>query len=376
MKIGIDARMYRSSVAGIGRYSQNLIKNLLSIDHKNRYILFMTDEDAREFRSLNNKNQNVKIKITNIPHYSIAEQTKLPQIIAKEKCDLVHFLNFNYPVRYKGKFLVTIHDLTLFFYPETAKETGPIKRVAFRLVMSRACKNSAKIIAVSKNTKDDIIKYFKTDPDKIVVIPEAADDKVFIEPSKKLIQNLKSTYHFAHFPIILYVGQWRPHKNIVGLIEAFSKLKKKIPSKLVIIGKIDPKHKSVQETIDKLNLKSDIVMPGFVSNEELAAWYKIASVFVFPSFYEGFGLPGLEAMAAGTPVVASKTSSLPEAYQDAAIYFDPGNSSEIADKIELVLEDDSLRQDLIKKGKAQVAKYSWKRTAEETLKIYKEVIAN
>jgi len=385
--------MYRSSVAGIGRYSQNLIKNLLEIDHDDEFVLFMTPEDKREFDQLKIENSlkigncKLKIVVVDIPHYSIAEQVKLPQIIARENCDLVHFLNFNHPIRYQGKFIVTIHDLTLFFYPETARETNLLKRFAFKKIMLHALKKSKMIIAVSQNTKKDIIKYFKTDPGKIVVIPEAADDKSFVLPSKELIQNLQSSYHISNFPIILYVGQWRPHKNIAGLIEAFGKLRKEIKAKLVIIGKPDPKHKSVQETIDKLDLKSDIVtlghtsdiaeesviMPGFVSNDELAAWYNLATIFVFPSFYEGFGLPGLEAMAAGTPVVASKTSSLPEVYQDAALYFNPSNSSEIADKIKIVLRDQKIRDQLIKKGKKQAKKYSWKKTTEETLKVYKEI---
>ena len=366
--------MYRSSVAGIGRYSQNLIKNLLEIDTQDQFVLFMTDEDVEEYQKSKIKNQNVTIKIVNIPHYSIAEQTKLPQIIAREKCDLVHFLNFNHPLRFPGRFIVTIHDLTLFFYPETARQTSFLKRFAFKKIMLHALKKSKMIIAVSENTKKDIIKKFKVQSSKVKVIYEAVDDKVSYEVSKQDVEEIKSRYAIGDKPVLLYVGQWRPHKNIVGLLEAFGKLKKKIPSKLVIIGKPDPKHKSVQEAIDKLNLKSDIVMPGFVSNDELAAWYKLATVFVFPSFYEGFGLPGLEAMAAGTPVVASNTSSLPEVYQDAALYFNPGNSSEIAAKIKIVLKDKNLRQDLIRKGKVQVAKYSWKKTAEETLNVYKEVM--
>lgn len=213
MKIGIDARMYRSSVAGIGRYSQNLIKNLLEINSKDQFVLFMTDEDKKEFKIQNSKckmtNQNVKIKIANIPHYSIAEQVKLPQIIARENCDLVHFLNFNHPLRFPGRFIVTIHDLTLFFYPETARQTSFLKRFAFKKIMLHALKKSKMIIAVSENTKKDIIEKFKVQSEKIKVIYEAADDKNFSAPSNKLIQNLKSTYHISNFPIILYVGQWR-----------------------------------------------------------------------------------------------------------------------------------------------------------------------
>jgi glycosyltransferase involved in cell wall biosynthesis len=365
MLIGIDARMYRSSVAGIGRYSQNLIKNLLEIDKKNQYVLFMTPADRQEFKT---KNSNVKVVITDIPHYSISEQTKLPAIIAQEKCDLVHFLNFNYPVRFKGKFIVTVHDLTLFFYPETAKQTNFIKRLAFSGIFNKAVKNAQKIIAVSQNTKEDIIKKFALAKDKIEVIYEAADDKKFKVQNSKF--KVKEKYTIDNKPIILYVGQFREHKNVKGLLEAYKLLKKKIDCQLALVGKIP---QAYNEIIDNDPDLRDTSRPGFVSDEELALWYKTASVFVFPSFYEGFGLPGLEAMQAGTPVVAANSSSLPEVYQDAALYFDPGNSLELSDKIKLVLENQKLRDDLIKKGKKVVSQYSWRKTAQETLKLYQEI---
>jgi len=397
MKIGIDGRMSRSSTAGIGRYSQNLIKNLLEIDHENQYMFFMTDEDEKEFKVQKSKfkmtNQNVKIKLTNISHYSLAEQTKLAGIIAREKCDLVHFLNFNHPVRYKGKFIVTIHDLTLLFYPEAARKTNFAKQWAFRYILKKACQNAAKIIAVSENTKNDIIKTFQVAPEKISVIYEAADDPT--SPAQGGLRGASKKFN-CHSelveespvntgtrtsreilrltaqddkPIILYVGQFRRHKNIEGLLKAFAIVKKDIPSKLVLLGKVPTNFK-----IDNKALLRDTLMPGFVSDEELATWYKLASVFVFPSFYEGFGLPGLEAMAAGVPVVSSNRSSLPEIYQDAALYFNPLKPQEIADKIKLVLKNDKLRESLIEKGKIIAGKYSWEKTARETLKIYKEIL--
>jgi len=367
MKIGIDARMYRSSVAGIGRYSQNLIKNLLEIDKENQYVLFMTDEDYWEFKNPKSKCQmpneisNVKVQITNIPHFSLSEQTKLPKVLAKENLDLMHFLNFNYPVRYKGKFISTIHDLTLFFYPDTAQKTNFFKKYAFKYVMEKACQNSEKIIAVSESTKKDIIKKLKVQNSKIKVVYEAADDKRMDRGRDRVRENKEK--------IILYVGQFRPHKNLPNLVDAFELVRKEISAKLVLLGKADA---SCVERIDNSSEKRDIIMPGFVSNDELASWYKKADIFVFPSFYEGFGLPGLEAMQAGTAVVASKASSLPEIYKDAALYFDPFKPEEIADKIKMVLKDNKLQARLIKNSQKVLKQYSWRKTAEETLKVYKE----
>lgn len=358
MVIGIDARMYRSSVAGIGRYSQNLIKNLLELDHHNQYILFMTAEDYQEFKNpkskiqMTNKISNVKIQITNIPHYSLAEQTKLAKIIEREKPNLMHFLHFNVPANFSGKYLVTIHDLTLLFYPEAARDINLFKRWGFRYVLKKTITRAAKIIAVSQNTKQDIVRIYKVNPDKIKVIYEAADDKVFEKISQKTLTK----------PVILYVGQMRKHKNVERLIAAVQILKREIPCQLVILG----------GSLGKKIVK-DAIMPGFVSDQELASWYKSAAVLVMPSLYEGFGLPGLEAMQAGTPVVSSNRASLPEIYGDAALYFDPSNINDIADKIKMVLTNNKLRRDLIRKGQKRAQKYSWRKTAESTLEVYKEV---
>jgi len=372
MKIGIDARLYRSSVAGIGRYSQNLIKNILLLDKKNQYVLIMTPEDAKEYRAKSSSQDNVEILETTIPHYSLSEQTKLTKILNDQKFDFVHFLNFNHPVSYKGRFIVTIHDLTLFFYPGRSKK-GFITKIAYKYIMKHACATAKKIIAVSTATKKDILETFHVEKDKIQVVYEAADDKVFQNTTPDFLDKTKRKYGLDSTPIILYVGQWRPHKNLVGLIKAFEILRKKTEAKLVIVGKVDPSFPEVTEAIDKSAFLRDIIKPGFISEEELAAFYKLAKVFVFPSFYEGFGLPGLEAMMAQTPVCSSNRTSLPEVYQDAAVYFDPTNLEDMAKKIELVLKDDKLRKDLIYKGKELLNQYSWQKTAEETLSVYNKL---
>lgn len=370
MKIGIDCRMYRTKTGGIGRYSQNLVKNLLEIDKENQYILFMTRQDKKDYHL---KAKNATLKIVDIPHYSIAEQTKLASIIEKEKLDLVDFLNFNYPINYQGKFIITIHDLTLFFYPQTARETNFIKRAAFRYILKKGCRDSQKIITVSKSTKADIIEILKVDPQKIAVIYEAADDKSFQECSKKQIERLKNKYHLSE-NVILSVGQFRSHKNLPRLVEALAILRKSMPCKLVILGKPDPTYHEFQETLDKTGAKKDIIMPGFVSDEELNSWYKLAKVFVFPSLYEGFGLPGLEAMQAGLPVASSDKGSLGEIYSDAALYFNPLDPADMAEKIKKVIKDNDLRKKLIKKGREVAANFSWQKTAQQTLEIYKEIL--
>jgi glycosyltransferase involved in cell wall biosynthesis len=375
MKIGIDARLYRQSTAGIGRYSQNLISNLAEIDSENQYVLLMTPEDAAEYAKSDKQPSNFKVLITSIPHYSLAEQIKLPKILEQENCDLWHFLNFNVPIWYKGKYIVTIHDLTLFFYEGRSKKSF-IHKIGYKYIFKSACRNSEKIIAVSESTKNDVIDAFKIDPEKIKVVYEAADDRKFTHVSNDLVERIKTEHALKDLPVILYVGQWRPHKNLTGLIEGFEALSLETKAKLVIVGKIDNSFPEVLETIDKSSNMSDIIKTGFVSEDELTAWYSLATVFVFPSFYEGFGLPGLEAMSAGIPVISSDRTSLPEIYKDGAIYFNPSDPQDIKDKIKKVITDHEFRSKLIIKGKTVVKEYSWFKTATETLQIYEKVFKN
>ena len=372
MKIGIDARLYRGSAAGIGRYSQNLIKNLAEIDSANQYILLMTHEDAVEYESSGAKSSNFEVLETDIVHYSLSEQLNLSKILEAQKCDLWHFLNFNVPVNFKGKYVVTIHDLTLFFYEGRNKKSF-IHKLGYKYIFRKACQRANEIIAVSESTKNDVVSEFKIDSNKIKVIYEAADDKMFEAVANEALEQLKTEYQIMSQPIILYVGQWRPHKNLIGLIEAYNNLRQQIEAKLVIVGKIDSAYPEVSETIDKSPNMRDIIKTGFVTEKELAAWYRLATVFVFPSFYEGFGLPGLEAMAAGVPVIASDRTSLPEIYQEGAIYFNPSDSQEIAEKIKQVITDSKLRNELIDKGKTVIKKFSWAKAAQETLEVYQQI---
>lgn len=371
MKIGIDARLYRSSTAGIGRYSQNLIKNLLEIDSDNQYVLLMTAEDKKDFEQSGIQANNVEIIETTIEHYSLAEQINLAKLITAQNCDLWHFLNFNVPLNFHGKYIVTIHDLTLFYY-EGRNKKNLIHKLAYKYIFGQACRKAQKIVAVSNATKNDLMMVFKIDSAKIEVVYEAADDKQLIEVGESAVAQLNQKFGLGDLPVILYVGQWRPHKNLIGLIEAFNLLRKDLPAKLAIVGKIDLAFPEVLKVIDKSPYLSDIIKSGFVSDKTLASFYRRANVFVFPSFYEGFGLPGLEAMASGVPVVSSDRTSLPEIYGSAALYFNPSDPEDMSQKIKQVLTDQTLSQRLINEGFSQIKKFSWRKTAEEMLKLYKQ----
>lgn len=341
MKIVIDGRMINES--GIGRYIRNLISNLQIIDKKNEYFI------------LNLENANFK-------WYGISEQIKLLGLLKDLKPDLVHFPHFNVPLLYGGKFIVTIHDLIhQHFSMRRASTHGfvvyKLKQLGYKKVFQNAVKKSEKILTPSNFVKDQLTKIWKADPGKIIVTPEAVDNKLSkIKVTKKI-----------DFPYIFYVGNAHPHKNVEGLIKIFLKLKEEYKTLKLILAGAD--HYFWQR-IKQMHRDENIVYTGKISDEELVNYYKNAKCFVMPSLEEGFGIPLLEAMACKCPVVSSNKGSLPEVGGNAALYFDPANPYDMLQKISQVLDDEKLRQDLIKKGLIRVKLFSWKKLAEQTLEVY------
>jgi glycosyltransferase involved in cell wall biosynthesis len=379
MRIGIDARFYGSVGKGLGRYTQKLIENLekISADNSgvltvNKYYIFLRKENWEEYQP---KNKNFFKVRADIPWYGIREQIFLPRILRKFNLDLVHFPHFNVPLFYREKFIVTIHDLILFHYPtRRASALSPFfyffKKMAHRLVIRNAIKKSEKIIAVSAHTKDDIMKRFGTPVDKIVVTHEGIDpiQKAPTEPGEKIL----SKYGIIK-PFLLYVGNVYPHKNLERLILVFREIVKKHPHLyLVLVGKEDYFYKRLKRFVSEYFAKN-VIFADFVPDEHLGIVYREALLYVFPSLYEGFGLPPLEAMAKNIPVACSNASCLPEILGESAIYFDPRGMSEMAETIEKAIVDADLRKLLITKGREQIKKYSWEKMARVTLEIYKNI---
>jgi glycosyltransferase involved in cell wall biosynthesis len=372
MKIAIDARFFRSSTGGIGRYTRALIRELMKIDKKNDYTIYITPKDEEEY---NLDRSNFSVKVVPISHYSVNEQIKFLQILNKEKFDLVHFTNFNHPIFYSGKFVVTIHDLTIMLFPTINQQKSILKKFAFNSVMQNAVWKSNKIIAISEATKADVIKYLKGDSAKIKVIYEGIDDKYQIQNIDNNKNNIIKGKYKLTDPYVLFVSQWRPHKGLPELIKAFEILKEKyqVKYKLVLVGKPNLDFPEIIKRINSSKYINDIILPGFVADDDLPYIYHNADAFIFPSQYEGFGLPPLEAMAAGTVVVSSKTSCMPEILGDAAIYFNPRNPNDIAEKLTEVLSNNKMQKDFIKKGLTHIKKYSWENMARETLKLYESI---
>jgi len=369
MRIGIDARFFGSIGKGLGRYTQKLVENIEKIDEKNQYFVFLRHENWDEYQP---QSKHFTKVLADVPWYTLREQIQMPKIFARCGLDLVHFPHFNIPVSYKGKFVVTIHDLILFQYPTRKASTlsAPayfFKKKAYHQVINRAIKNSEKIIAVSEHTKKDILKNFNISPKKVIVTYEGVDtiEKPLMVNSEAVLKK-----YGIMKPYILYVGNAYPHKNLDRLISSFKRVAKKHPGlSLVLAGKEDYFFKRLKNFVTDNGISS-VVFPDHIDEDHLPTVYREAKIYVFPSLYEGFGLPPLEAMARNIPVASSNASCLPEILENAAFFFDPRGISETAEAIEKVLTDNDLRKRLIEAGREQIKKYSWEKMARETLEIY------
>ena len=370
-KIGIDARMYGYAQTGIGNYIRHLLYCIFETDKKNEYVIFLMPEEYDNFDLPNERIKKVKVSAK---WYGWKEQLLFPFQLYKENLDLMHFTHFNSPILYFKRSIVTIHDITPYFFPGH-KMKSIIRKIGFKTVFFSSVKKAVKVIAVSENTKNDIVNHFKIKKAKINVIYEGTDSQFKIINDDQRTAEIKRKYGITK-SFIFYTGVWRDHKNLVGLIKAFGILrnKYKLDYQLVLGGKEDPYYPEVRETWEKLKLEQWIVRTGFIDQKDLPLFYNMAETFIIPSFYEGFGLIGLESFACGTPVISSNTTSLPEILGTAAIYFNPNNSEEMAEKIKLVLTDKKLYNELIEKGFEQVRKYSWETMGEETMNIYNKIL--
>lgn len=372
MRLGIDARMYSSSFTGIGRYVYELIRNLATIDQTNQYLVFLNPLEHQTFQP---PAANFQPCLVNANHYSWQEQTSFLRALNHAKLDLMHFTHFNAPILYRRPFVVTIHDLTLSYFPGK-KMTSLLHRTAYHISITNAVKRAAKIISVSEHTKSDLQKLFKISASRIEVIYEAvASEFQKITDSKKL-NAVRSRYHLDK-PFLLYTGVWRDHKNVANLLKAFAILKRNhaFSGYLAITGKENPYYPEVRSITKELGLENDVKFTGAVPEADLIALYNLAACFAMPSLYEGFGLPILEAFACGTPVVCSNLSSLPEiAGLDNALFFNPHDPADIAAKINSILTNSQLRETLIQRGQKRIRAFSWPQMAQSTLKIYTEVL--
>lgn len=373
-RIGIDARFYGPESKGLGRYTKELVDNVLRQDQENEYVVFLRKENFDSFKTDNSR---VKKVLADIRWYTFKEQIIFPWLIWREKLDFVHFTHFNVPLFTPVHFIITIHDLILTKHSTARASTlSPVlywfKNLAYRVVIFFAAKRARIIIAISEFTRQDVIKKFKVDKSKVKMVYEGVATS--LNRTKKTDDKKVILGYNIHRPYLLYVGNAYPHKNLEGLIRIFPKIKEKFPDlKLVLVGKKDYFYARLSALAKDSRQENSIIFPGFVPDNDLISFYKLSEAYVFPSFFEGFGLPPLEAMQHSCPVVSSNETCLPEVLGKAAIYFNPHNTKEMVKQIIRILQDTELQFELKEKGLRQVEKYSWQTCAKETLSIYNQI---
>ena len=360
--IAIDARIINSST---GTYVERLLHYLQKIDKSSQYSILVRAKDKDFWKPTAD---NFTVRVADFDNYSIGEQIGFKKFLDELSPDLVHFCMPQQPVFYKGAHVTTFHDLTLLRTYNTDKNwlTFHFKQLVGKFVFKRVLKTSRYILAPTNFTKNELLKFSTIPANKIAVTPEAAD--VFVD---KLVP-----YEHPFKEFILYVGQQSDYKNIRRLGDAHQKLLEKYPNLgLILVGRVNASARSNQAYFEGKGYQN-ICFTDFLPDTQRDWLYTNAAAYVFPSLMEGFGLPGLEAMGYGAPVISSTATCLPEVYGDAAQYFNPLDVGDMARAIDEVLTDNKLRNELIKKGYKQIAKYSWQRTAKQTHSVYIDAIRN
>jgi glycosyltransferase involved in cell wall biosynthesis len=379
MKIGIDGRcLARGRRTGVEEYTINLLKEVFRLDAQNEYWIFLNSwKDSLIDWSWLQEFPNVRIEKFQIPNkilnlcFWYFNWPKIDRMLGGVDIFFMPNLTF-YALSPKAKLIITLHDLSFERYPEMFSLK---KRLWHYLVgPKRICEQAEKIIAVSQSTKNDLVSSYKIQPEKISVIHSGISDKFkVIDRNDKQLIATKEKYQLP-YRFILYLGTIEPRKNIISLIQAFDQFKKQAQDennedlkkyKLVIAGHDGWLMREILAEINASPYRADILKIDFVAEEDKEYFYNLASLFVFPSFFEGFGFPPLEAMRCGVPIIASNSSSMPEVVNGGGIMIDPNRPSEIASAMQEILTDKTLRENLIQKGLKQSQKFNWPKSAKK-----------
>lgn len=379
MIIGIDARFAVHNRRGIGNYSLKLIWNLAEIDSENQYILYIDKDDTEKV--LPDK-PNFCIKKLTPANYLVWEQFSLPFQSQKDNLDILHCLGNTAPIKLSSriKLISSIMDVMYLkdntVLPQSCSMYQRMGRIYRKFIVPRTVDNLSKVITISHFSKSDILNHLKALRDEDVAVTYLAANEWF-KPRKDEIgfECIKKKYNI-YKDFIFSLGASDPRKNTDRVIRTFLKLKAQhsISEQLVISGLPNWETTSFYKMVQNSEFKNDIVFLDFVTEDDLVCLYNYAKVFLYPSLYEGFGLPPLEAMSCGVPVITSNTTSIPEIVGDAAILINPHDDEELKDALLLMLHDEKIRSDYIERGFNQVKKFSWSRMAAETLEIYKSSI--
>ncbi len=374
MHIGLNAHLLSLSksyrAAGINWYIYNLLRYLPTVGYQHRYTVFLGHKGTGQAFP------EMKTKMTSLPTVNpvvriLWEQTVQPMQVLRQSIDLLHSLAFVQPIFLPCPGIITIYDLSFILFPERLQ---PLRRLYLHWGTHYSARKAQRIIAISASTKRDIIKFLGVPDRKVNVVPCGVDEDFQPLENQRLLDDFRRKRHLPK-QMVLFVGTIEPRKNLITLLRGYALLGKKLHLPPLIIG--GPKgwhYQDVLSAVEELGLQEDVIFPGYIPQEELPLWYNAADFFIYPSLYEGFGLPPLEAMACGTPVIVSNTSSLSEVVGEAGILVNPSSEDQIAEAMQRLWTDDSLRAEMRRKGLDRARDFSWQEAAQERVKVYEQAM--
>jgi glycosyltransferase involved in cell wall biosynthesis len=381
LHIGIDYTAAVLQRAGIGRYTRGIVGALAEQDTEHTFVLVVAGDGAEETtpRARNREaDLGANFRVRQLPMsnrlWTIVWhrwRLPLPVDLLAGPMDVFHSPDYVLPPVRRGRKVVTVHDLSFLRYPEGA---GPRLRKYLSRAVPRSAREADLVLADSESTRRDVVDLLRIAAERVEVVYPGVDRQFTVVQETEPLEEVKRLYSLS-WPFILTVGTLEPRKNLIALLEAYSVLKKRrgFGHKLVVAGRRGWLYEGIFQRVEELSLTQEVVFLGFVPEEHLPALYSLADVLAFPSIYEGFGLPPLEAMACGTPVVTSNSSSLPEVVGDAGLMVAPDDHQALAEAIARVLDDADLREDLVKRGLARAAEFSWQATGEKLLSVYQRL---
>ena len=377
VKIAIDIR--RMAEFGVGTYIRNVVRTLYRLDHQNEYFLIGPAAKVQEIGVLPHNFQTIPAAA---PERTVGGYREFRSALKRLNCDLVHIPNlFSVPRFLPCPYVMTVHDMLE--HMSRARQQSGFWGTWHMQMTKRVLRGAARIFAVSNFTRTEIEKLFGIPPERIEVVYNAIDERFLRGHASPADRELIAQRYQVTYPFLLYAGRISPHKNVVRMIEAFSALKAELEKeqaypdlKLIIIGDDLSGNPDLRRTVVRSGVQNDVRFLGFIPIEVLRIFYDSAKIFVFPSLYEGFGLPPLEAMAHGTPVVTSNVSSLPEVVGNAAVLVNPENVFEIMRALHRVLMDQPLRERMKERGYQQATKFSWESSVRRVLDVYEQVARN
>ncbi|MCI0391233.1 MAG: glycosyltransferase family 4 protein [Acidobacteria bacterium] len=376
MRIGIDAHAIGARQGGNETYIRSLIKSLAEIDGDNLYTIYLANASAAaQWREeFTNQHKNFSVRLLPPPMPLIRVPVYLTYELFRRPVDVLH-VQYTAPPFCRMPVVATIHDLAFERMPETFTRRGSFQ---LKLTVRRTAKKAARIVTVSEYSRQDLLSIYKLPPEKVVVTYNGVESHFTPHPHvPNETQEIRGRYGIAR-DFLLAVGSLQPRKNLVRLIRAYTNLRSAradFTPQLVIVGRRLWLTHDIFDEVKRHRWADDVILTGYVADEDLPALYRAARAFVYPSLFEGFGLPPLEAMACGTPVVTSGVSSLPEVTGGAALLVDPNDEQSLASAMVEIVSDDLLRAELREKGIAQAKKFKWRDAAEKTLRLYQEAYA-